>query len=311
VIPRALIACLCSVALFAPLAGAGGAAELTPIKVGILPLEPTAQPMYAKHRGMFRKQGIDAQIRVFADPSQTVPALLSGDVQFVGTHVGGAASLKSRNAPVKVVAAGAIHEPKAPTSAIVAARGKTIRSARDLVGKTIAMDFPNTIGHLGVVELLERNGIEEDDVKFSYMPFAQMLGPLEQGTVDAALLPEPYRTQALQRGMKHVAYPFGAVCSTPCQLTFWLARADVDQNLVARFRNAIQSASVWANQDKNDQLSGKILAKYASIDAKVIAKMTRTTFGTRLRVSLAKQWLPVFAKHGVIPASFKPIDLVK
>jgi hypothetical protein len=39
--------------------------------------------------------------------------------------------------------------------------------------------------------------------------------------------------------------------------------------------------------------------------------MTRTTFATRLRVSLAKPWLVVFAEYGVIPSSFKPGDLVK
>ena len=43
----------------------------------------------------------------------------------------------------------------------------------------------------------------------------------------------------------------------------------------------------------------------------MIAKMTRTTFATRLRVSLAKPWLDVFAEYGVIPSSFKPVDLVK
>ena len=58
-------------------------------------------------------------------------------------------------------------------------------------------------------------------------------------------------------------------------------------------------------------MSGKILAKYVPIDAAVIKKMTRTTFATRLRVSLAQPWLDVFAKYGVIPASFKPGDLVK
>lgn len=53
------------------------------------------------------------------------------------------------------------------------------------------------------------------------------------------------------------------------------------------------------------------LGVYALIDAKLIAKMRRTTFGTWLRVSRAKQWLVVFAKYGVIQASFKPVDLVE
>jgi hypothetical protein len=51
------------------------------------------------------------------------------------------------------------------------------------------------------------------------------------------------------------------------------------------------------------------LGVYALIDAKLIAKLRRATFGTWLRVSLAKQRLAVFAKYGVIQASFKPVDL--
>ncbi len=118
-------------------------------------------------------------------------------------------------------------------------------------------------------------------------------------------------TQALEQGAKRIANPFRAVCSKVCVVTFWLARAGVDQNLAARFRNAVQSAAVWANQKKNDQASGRILAKYAPFDPKLIAKMRRSTFGTRLRVSLAKPWLDVYAEYGVIPASFKPGDLLK
>ena len=41
---------------------AGGSADLAQIEVAMLPLEPTAQAMYAKHRGMFRKQGVDAKL---------------------------------------------------------------------------------------------------------------------------------------------------------------------------------------------------------------------------------------------------------
>jgi NitT/TauT family transport system substrate-binding protein len=307
----ALLALL-AVAGLAATPAAGRSAELTPIKIAVLPLEPTAQAMYAKHRGMFRKQGIDAELKLLADPSQTVSTLLSGQVQFAATHVGLVAKLKSDGAPIRVVAAGATYDPKRkPTSSLVAARGEAITRARDLVGKTIAIDFPNTIADLGVRAWLEENGVDPKNVKFTFIAFPQMLGPLAQGTVDAALLPEPYLTLAIQQGARRVASPFQAVCSTTCQLTFWIARADVDPNVIARFRNAIQNAAVWANQDKNDPISGKILAKYAPIDAKVIAKMARTTFGTRLRVSLAREWLALFAKYGVIPSSFRPIDLVK
>ncbi|MGH3084890.1 MAG: ABC transporter substrate-binding protein [Gaiellaceae bacterium] len=298
--------------MFASLAGAGSAAELTPIKIATIPLEPVAATFYAKHRGMFRKQGLDADVKLFDSPAQTVPALLSGQVQFTATHIGAAAALTSQGAPVKIVAAGATYDPKKPSSALIAAPGRSITRARDLVGKTVAIDFPKTIADVGVREWLEKSGVDQDDVKFTSIPFTQALGPLLDGTVDAAIVPEPYRTIALLQGATRIAYPFQAVCQKVCLLTVYLARADVDPNVVARFRNAIQKASLWANDNKNDQTSVRILAKYVpGIDARVRERMTRTTFGTRLRVSLAAPWLPVFAKYGVIPASFKPIDLVK
>lgn len=290
----------------------GATAELTKIKVAFLPAEPAVLVTYAKHRGMFTKQGIDAEMVPRNDPPVILAALLSGEVQFSGTHVGAAAALKSRGAPIKVVAAGAMYDRKNPTSALVAAKGKTIRRPRDLVGKTILIDTPNSIAHIGVLKWLKNGGVSKDDVTIEFVLFADMLASLSKGDdADAAFLPEPFLTTAVQRGLKVAAYPFNAVCAKDCLLTFWIARADQDANLIARFRNAVQKAAVWADQPKNDAASAKILARYVPIDAKVLQKMDRTRFGTRLRPSLAQPWLDVFAEFGVIPPGFKAIDLVK
>ncbi len=289
----------------------GAIAELTKVKVSFLPAEPAVLATYAKHRGMFTKQSIDAELVPRTDPQLIVAALLSGDVQFSGTHTGQVASLKARGAPVKVVAAAALYDPKNPTSALVAGKGKNVKRPRDLAGKTILIDGPNTIAHIGVLKWLKRGGVSQDDVKIEFVAFRDMLSQLARGNVDAAFLPEPFITEAQQKGLKVAGYPFNAVCSKVCLLTFFMARADQDANSIARFRNAIQKAAVWANQPKNDPASAKILAKYVSIDAKVLAKMARTRFATRLRPSLAQPWLDAFAEFGVIPEGFKAIDLVK
>jgi len=90
-----------------------------------------------------------------------------------------------------------------------------------------------------------------------------------------------------------------------------MARRDVDSNLAARFRNAIQAAAVWANQEDNERASGAILAKYSELDPALIAKVTRTRFATRLRPELAQPWIDVYAEFGVIPSSFPAIELTK
>ena len=309
-IPRALIGFLCAIALCAPLATAGDA-ELTPVKIAMIRAEPVGQAMYAKHRAMFRKQGIDATLQFLADITQTVPTLLSGGADFIAMPAANLAVLKSKGAKVRAVAGGATYDPKAPTSGLVAAKGKTIRSPRDLIGKTIAIDVLNTIAHIGVLEWLERGGVDPDDVKFNVLPFPLMLGPLEEGTVDAAYVPEPWLTLALQQGAKPIAYPFDAVCTKRCLLTVWVAKEDVNANVAARFRNAIQASAVWANQKKNFEARREILAKYLDLDPAVLKKMTLTTFATRLRPSLAQPFLDIYAKRGLIPASYKASELVK
>ena len=282
----------------------------TTVTIATLPLEPAALAFDAKDEGFFAEQGIDAKLLVLPDPTELVPALLSGQAQFSGLNVGGAAILKSRQAPVEVVAAGAMYRRAQPTTALVAARGESIARASAVV-KTIAIDATNTIAHIGLLKWLKTHGVSASDVHLVEIPFPQMLGPLRRRTVDAAVLPEPYLTMSIQRGAKEVAPIFDAVCAHDCLITTWIARTGTDPVLAARFRNAIQAAAVWANKKRNDAASAAILEKYVPIDKAVLEKMTRTRFSERLRPALAQAWIDAFAEFGAIPASFQAIDLVK
>ena len=286
-------------------------AALTKVNVTALPIEPTALAFYAKERGFFRREGLDVRITVINDPQQAPAAVLSGTAAFSSFSVSGLAALKSRDAPVRLVAAGAVYAPEAPTTALVAAKGKRFRRAGELVGKTIAIDAPNSPAHIGLLRWLKRSGVDAGDVRLVEMPFAQMLGPLSRGRVDAAVLPEPLLTVALQQGAVRIAPIFNAVCPRDCLATVWMARRDVDPKLAARFRDAIQAAAAWANQEENERASGAILAKYTELDPALIAKVTRTRFATRLSPELAQPWIDLYAEFGVIRSSFPAADLTK
>jgi NitT/TauT family transport system substrate-binding protein len=285
--------------------------QLTKVKIAIIAVDATGQVMYAKDRGFFRKQGIDAEILVVADGTQTVPAVLSGQAQFAGIPTPALAILKSNNAPVKAVAGGAVYEPGTTNTVLVAAPGKRITRARDLSGKRVGLDFLNSVAHIALLRWLERGGVARDDVDITTSPFPQLVGPLTRGEIDAAWLPEPYATLAVQRGAKIIATPFDATCSEACLLTAFMARSSVDANLAARFRNAVQAAAVWANQKRNQPASARILARYTKLDAKLVGRTARFSYATRLRVRMAQPFLDLYAEYDLIPDSFKAIDLVK
>ena len=285
--------------------------QLTKVKIAIIAVDATAQVMYAKHRGFFEKQGIEAEITVVGDGTLTVAAVLAGEAQFAGIPVGALAILKSRNAPVKAVAGGSVYEPNVHTTVLAAAPGKRISRARDLVGKRIGLDSLNNISHVALQRWLERGGVSPEDVQIATLPFAQMIAPLISGQLDAAWLPEPWATQALQRGARAIAFPFDAVCSEDCLLTMWMSHRNVDPELAARFRNAVQAAAVWGNQKRNQATSGRVLARYAPVDAKVLAKIARIGYATRLRPRSGQPWIDLFAEYKLIPQSFAATDLVK
>ena len=285
--------------------------QLRKVTVAVIATDATGQAMYAKHRGFFERQGLDVEIKIVADGTQTVPALLSGQAQFTAVPVPGLAALKANGGPVRAIAGGAVYEPGTRTTVLVAAPGEQIRRARDLVGKRIAIDFRNSIAHVGLLRWLKRGGVSEDDVDLSFTPFPLMIGPLLRGQIDAAWLPEPFATQATQRGGRIVARPFDAVCSEACLLTVFIARKDADPELVARFRNAVQNAAKWANLKRNQATSGRILARYAPVPPAVLAKMARFSYATRLRPAQGQPWLDLYAEYDLIPDTFKAGDLVK
>lgn len=284
----------------------------TKVTIGFLNVEPTMQAVYAQARGFFARQGIEAELKAFADPSLIPAAVLSGDVQFSAFNIGGLAGLKSRGVPVKLIAAGALYRPEAPTTALLAAPGKSISRPRDLVGRRIALDARGGIAHVGLLAWLKQNGMSEGDVTIvEFRGFAPILGPLRRGQIDAAVLPEWYFTRATQRGSRRIATIFDATCRTECLITAWMARKDINPELAARFRNAIQAAAVWANQKANREASAAILARQASIDVSLTRRITRTTFATRLRPALAQPWIDAYAQFKLIPERFPAIDLLK
>jgi NitT/TauT family transport system substrate-binding protein len=291
-------------------AAARQAQSLTPVDIAAIAVEPAAQAFYAKDMGFFERHGIDARITILA-PTLSVPAVVSGQIQFAGNTTGGLAGLKAKGFPLKLVAAGALYVPDAPTSALVAAPRKRITTPKGLVGRRVAVDFQTSLAHLALLRWMKRGGVAADQIKLSTMAFSRMLSPLLNGQVAAAVLPEPYVAQTTSRGARRVFPILNTVCTKDCLITVWIARKDVDANLAARFRNAMQNAAAWANKLENQRRSGEILAKYTELDRALIARSTRTKFAKRLRPAQAQPVIDLSIEFGLVPKTFTAQDLVK
>ena len=85
------------------------------------------------------------------------------------------------------------------THAIVVGKDSPIKSAKDLEGKTVAVNTLNNIVHLMAMAWVDKNGGNASKVKFVEIPFPQMEAALIAGKVDAISVQEPFAAAAARR----------------------------------------------------------------------------------------------------------------
>ena len=76
--------------------------------------------------------------------------------------------------------------------------GSRFRTLADLEGKIIGVNAPGNILYLLAASTLADNGLSVSGVHFAYYPLPQMAAMLKAGKVSAAVLPEPFASQAEQ-----------------------------------------------------------------------------------------------------------------
>jgi NitT/TauT family transport system substrate-binding protein len=99
-------------------------------------------------------------------------------------------------ADLDIFAEGSVMEPGA--QGLYVMPDSPIKTLADLRGKTIGVNAPGNILYLLVASVLADHGLSVSGVRFAYYPLPEMAAMLKTGKVAAAVLPEPFASQAEQ-----------------------------------------------------------------------------------------------------------------
>lgn len=267
-LPRRRLAVIAALALLA-ITGCGPtepglehSVEKTVIRVGV-PAVVDAAPLYlARQQGYFEEVGLSVEIvKIGANEAQArLEAKDQGDRVDIalGDYVPIFAELEA-GAKLRILAEGYAAGPG--VLQIMAPLGGTVRSVSDLVGKRVAIDSSYPLGELSLAHTLaSRSVINPDGVSVPSglpfttvdMPFRQMYKALQDGTVDAAWMVEPYVSAVEQTiGARRVAdAATGALAELP------LSGYVVTESWAKRYRGtgaafvaALQKAQLLAGTD--------------------------------------------------------------
>jgi ABC-type nitrate/sulfonate/bicarbonate transport system substrate-binding protein len=133
-------------------------------------------------QGFFRQVGIDADMQLISDGNKILAGLIGGNGDMCGGS--GFSSLFpaiAKGASIKIIAGAAV----VPLTCIYTRRAD-IKSAKDLVGKTVGTGAPGALLHELVVGLLIKHGIDYTQVKFVNVGSStDVFRAVIAGTVDA------------------------------------------------------------------------------------------------------------------------------
>lgn len=280
------------------------------IHIAVSPIEAAAEVYYAKDMGFFAKAGIDADIQQMPGGSAIAAAVVSNAVDIGFDTVDSLAEAHQKGIPLIIVAP--THEYLSPattrTQGLFLPANSTIRQAKDLNGKIIAISTLHSLAETGARVWIDENGGDSTTVKFIEIPFSASPAALARGSVDAVWVVEPFIGAARQNG-RVLAYGFDGI-SKHFIVGAWVTTlqwAKDHPDLAKRFAAVIRETALWAN--KNPAQSGAILAKYTKIDPAVIATMARTHYADQLTPGLMQPLIDVSAKYNSF-ASFPAQELI-
>jgi NitT/TauT family transport system substrate-binding protein len=170
-------------------------------------------------------------------------------------------------------------------------KDSSIRTPRDLPGKTVAVNTVKSLSDVTTSAALEKRGVDYRKVKYLEVPFPDMLGALDAGRVDAVYTVSPFKTLAEKSG-KYRSLMFPLLETRPGQVdaAYFVSKPWAGKNaqVLERFLTALRRSMTYAQAHQSEMR--QTLAAYSQLPKKLIPDIpigNRTPPCDELRASAA------------------------
>jgi NitT/TauT family transport system substrate-binding protein len=293
IVSRARVLSAMAGAAFAVPVAARAQAPAT-VRFGTPGNDGNALAYYALENGVFRKDGIVAQIQTIRAGSGAgiAGAVIGGALDVGEGDIIAVAAAREHGLPLLLIAPSFLHRGPAPVSALIVAKASPIRSAGELNGATIAVPSLTGPAKIVTVAWLKKNGADAASMKFVELPQAAMAAAIARGTIVAASTTEPNLAAALDH-VRVLGYPYDAI-GNPLQVSGWFATEDwirANTDVARRVVAALRESAAWADDQRNHAASAAILQKYTPFASNLLPKMHRAQYGEVFDTSIMQPLL--------------------
>jgi NitT/TauT family transport system substrate-binding protein len=162
------------------------------VKVALAKSVSNGSILIAQARGYFKNAGIDLDLQDIDTTADALTLVAQNQIQIVGGGISaGYFNAIDRGLPVTIVSA-RVATPVGHNLMLRPDLVDSIKTLKDLKGKTIASNGPGSISTYEIGKMLAPAGLSLDDVNIKIFPFTQYAIAFTQKAVDAALVIPPW-----------------------------------------------------------------------------------------------------------------------
>lgn len=278
---------------------------LVTIRVASTPDDQITPVLYAQRTGRFRQAGLDVQIEKQSGGAAVAAGVAGGSYDIGKSSVIAIFSAHERGIPFTFVAPAGISEAKSPYGYLIVAKDSTIRTGRDLNGKTLAVAALSSVDQICIQSWMDQHGGDSKTVKIIELPQSEDGAALTEHRIDAALTVHPQVDAALATGNVRVLAEAYAAIGPRYFVSAWFAMSDwasKHADAVETFGRVVRETAAYTNAHHAE--TAPLLAEISGIQLPVLQAMTRGTAGTSLEPALFQPTIEAAAKYGVLKRAF-------
>lgn len=245
----------------------------------------------AANEGLFKKHGLDVEMKLVPNSSTTPAALVAGSLQVATPTAPVTMQAVEQGLDLVVISGGGYYVKGMEDVGVMVRPDSTIKTAKDFEGKRVATAGLNAFLHVLFRKWMEDNGGDYRKVRFTETAFAQQIDVLKNGQVDAILAVQPFLSRGLETGVGKIVSYYISDLEGETLSGWFVASGDwVRKNPkeVTAFRAAMKEATDMMQKDPGIVVKANLV--YIPFPAEVQAKFSKGNYRFEVLPSQLDQW---------------------
>lgn len=283
-------------------------AQPVKLRVSTIPIIDTAPLQVGIAKGFFAAEGLEIDTTPTTGGAAGLPALAAGQVQITFSNIISIVLGAKQGLGFEVIAAGSGTGDKLPDLAgLVAKKGSTIKTGKDLEGKRVAVNTRNNIIWLYARAWVQATGGNPDAVTYLEVPFPQMIDAVKGDRVDAAFVVEPFMSSGIQSdAVTVVGWPYNTV-QKRIPVGQYAATKDfikANPQVIEKWVRAYNKSVDWCNANVGSEEWLKIVSGYTRLPPELLKTLSLPPYEKTVDLAGVDLVVEQMRKHKMIEGPF-------